>query len=89
MAAVSGKIRRDTYESIRRGCLSIIGESGERKVRFGFSSSQISSVAMHDKKNTGKKISVIVPVSEGVCTEILLEPDEYSALLTECRDMLL
>lgn len=45
--------------------------------------------AMHDKKNTGKKISVIVPVSEGVCTEILLEPDEYSALLTECRDMLL
>lgn len=45
--------------------------------------------AMHDKKNTGKKISVIVPVSEGVCTEILLEPDEYSALLIECRDMLL
>ncbi len=45
--------------------------------------------AMHDKKNTDKKISVIVPVSEGVCTEILLEPDEYSALLTECRDMLL
>lgn len=77
MAAVSGKIRRDTYESIRRGCLSIIGESGERKVRFGFSSSQISSVAMHDKKNSGGRISLII--SEDFCQrEYLLDKYEFT-----------
>lgn len=44
--------------------------------------------AKYDKKNTGGGISLVVPEAEGKCREIIVNPDEYTKLLTECRDLL-
>ena len=43
-----------------------------------------AALAKHDKKNSGADISLIVPESEGKCTEIKLSSEQYAQLLTEC-----
>ncbi|MDE6504333.1 MAG: 3-dehydroquinate synthase [Clostridia bacterium] len=40
--------------------------------------------ALHDKKNNDDKISLIVPVSEGECTEIKLGLSQYTNYLIAC-----
>lgn len=50
---------------------------------------EAASLAKYDKKNrSDKKISIVVPVSEGVTREISLERDDYIRLIEECSESL-
>lgn len=44
--------------------------------------------AKFDKKNEGNSISLIVPQSEGECTELKLSASEYTEMLEECAALL-
>lgn len=47
-----------------------------------------AALASYDKKNSDSNISLVVPQSEGVCTEVKLSAREYAAYLAACRDCL-
>ena len=43
-----------------------------------------AALAKYDKKNSDSNVSLIVPASEGKCTELKLSADKYVQLLEEC-----
>lgn len=45
-------------------------------------------LAKHDKKNNDSSISIVVPVSEGKCTELKLPADKYVQMLKECASLI-
>lgn len=46
--------------------------------------SKAAALAKFDKKNEDSNISIVVPESEGKCTEIKLSAEKYAQLLEEC-----
>lgn len=83
IAKVKGLIAEDYYQSLVSLIKSVI-----KKIPAYDDIEIAADYAKSDKKNTGKKISLIIPVSVGVSKEILMEPYEYAKLLAECRDRL-
>lgn len=69
--------------TVRKLILSVI-----KKIPVYRDVDEVVDLARFDKKNEDKNISLVVPQSEGKCTEIKLSVDEYSQLLTECAQSL-
>lgn len=68
-------------ENLEKLIVSVI-----KNIPFYDDMEEASKVAVHDKKNEDGLISLIVPVSEGKCTEVKLKLAEYASFLKACSD---
>lgn len=64
---------------LKKLILAVLG-----KIPFYEDIARAAEGAKFDKKNSGRGVSLILPQTEGVWTELSLPMDEYAALLSEC-----
>ena len=83
MAEKLNVCHKNYAEELRKLVLAVL-----RKIPAYDDISSAAALAKFDKKNEDANISVVVPETEGKCTEIRLSADEYTKMLEESANSL-